>query len=622
MFLFVGILVACQPRERVIDYPAFQAKNSASLEISRIVLNDTATIIYADVEQFPGGWARVDSGIYILANGQKNLALKSEGLKLSEKFEMRDTGLLSFKLFFPPLPRGVNSIDLIESRMNLGGWHVWGLNLNPDVEVAAMAVPSDVSARDWKEATTLPPAELKTGKTRVKVRLCGYRDLMDGRDVELFVSDMFSPGKELSKRIDKDLSCTFEFDQYSTTWVYLSNTLFHTMIVLDPGDDVEVYVDLEEATRRASRYQKDRMKAHRLAYVVGESRFIPLNYALQDEYEDGFSMYSFYEDINGMNADEYIAYVMKLCRAEMDRLANDKALPDGVRKYREIAVKGFVMRLVCSGESNLETAYREANHIGWDQREIDFKAPEFTDKHFAVLKDLDVNRLDMLYARDFPYCFDIVGYRIPSLNRLEKILGNQEGFLIDYFKLQGIYEQLENMKPLTKEQQRNLASIDPYYTKAFEQVKQQIDAKVAESKVKAGKRIREVPSVSEKKLFDAIMARYKGKVVMVDLWATWCGPCRGAIASFEPRKNKFKDKDVVFVYITNESSPESKWLEMVAGIEGEHYRLNRKQWDYICDYFGVDGIPSYVIVDRDGNARLRNDLRGSGMLEQELSGML
>ena len=307
MFLFVGILVACQPRERVIDYPAFQAKNSASLEISRIVLNDTATIIYADVEQFPGGWARVDSGIYILANGQKYLALKSEGLKLSEKFEMRDTGLLSFKLFFPPLPRGVNSIDLIESRMNLGGWHVWGLNLNPDVEVAAMAVPSDVSARDWKEATTLPPAELKTGKTRVKVRLCGYRDLMDGRDVELFVSDMFSPGKELSKRIDKDHSCTFEFDQYSTTWVYLSNTLFHTMIVLDPGDDVEVYVDLEEATRRASRYQKDRMKAHRLAYVVGESRFIPLNYALQDEYEDGFSMYSFYEDINGMNADEYIA---------------------------------------------------------------------------------------------------------------------------------------------------------------------------------------------------------------------------------------------------------------------------------------------------------------------------
>ena len=52
MFLCVGILVACQPRERVIDYPAFQAKNSASLEISRIVLNDSATIIYGGSDIF------------------------------------------------------------------------------------------------------------------------------------------------------------------------------------------------------------------------------------------------------------------------------------------------------------------------------------------------------------------------------------------------------------------------------------------------------------------------------------------------------------------------------------------------------------------------------------------
>ena len=57
----------------------------------------------------------MDAGIYILANGQKYFALKSEGLKLNEKFEMRDTGLLLFKLFFPPLPAGVNSIDVIES---------------------------------------------------------------------------------------------------------------------------------------------------------------------------------------------------------------------------------------------------------------------------------------------------------------------------------------------------------------------------------------------------------------------------------------------------------------------------------------------------------------------------
>lgn len=70
----------------------------------------------------PGGFRDL-----YLGERQKYLALNSEGLKLSEKFEMRDTGLLSFKLFFPPLPRGVNSIDVIESPDESGGLACLGI---------------------------------------------------------------------------------------------------------------------------------------------------------------------------------------------------------------------------------------------------------------------------------------------------------------------------------------------------------------------------------------------------------------------------------------------------------------------------------------------------------------
>jgi hypothetical protein len=76
--------------------------------------------------------------------------------------------------------------------------------------------------------------------------------------------------------------------------------------------------------------------------------------------------------------------------------------------------------------------------------------------------------------------------------------------------------------------------------------------------------------------------------------------------------------DLVFVYFTNFSSPEGKWLSMLAGIRGEHYRVDEQQWRYICEKFEIDGIPSYVLVDRSGSYELRNDLRNHEKMKRTL----
>ena len=121
------------------------------------------------------------------------------------------------------------------------------------------------------------------------------------------------------------------------------------------------------------------------------------------------------------------------------------------------------------------------------------------------------------------------------------------------------------------------------------------------------------PRVADEKLIDAIAARYKGKVVLIDFWATWCAPCRESIARFEPRKKQFENDRVVFVYITGEHAPKTKWLEMIGDIQGEHYRLDGKQWNYVCRQFKIDGIPSYMVVDKKGKVQLRNDFRDIGI---------
>ena len=48
----------------------------------------------------------------------------------------------------------------------------------------------------------------------------------------------------------------------------------------------------------------------------------------------------------------------------------------------------------------------------------------------------------------------------------------------------------------------------------------------------------------------------------------------------------------------------------------------RDRWKYLCEKFQIDGIPSYVLVDRDGSYELRNDFRDHDLMKKTLKGML
>lgn len=106
-------------------------------------------------------------------------------------------------------------------------------------------------------------------------------------------------------------------------------------------------------------------------------------------------------------------------------------------------------------------------------------------------------------------------------------------------------------------------------------------------------------------IFRKIIEPYKEKVIYLDVWGTWCGPCKAMMQYAGNIKKLFAGKDIIFLYLANRSSEES-WKNLIKeyNLTGEtsvHYNLPDGQQRAVEEFLGIRHFPTYLLIDKQGN---------------------
>lgn len=602
-------LASCGPKERTIDFPIVEASTTTSIIIEKVELTDSLTTLHMRGYNLPGYWINVVPETHLVADGKTYEMVGTERCEPNVYMWMPADGDSSFVLKFKPLPLNTKKFDFVEGYVERA-WRLLGVDLTGKPATAyGKGLPKNITTTP-ESKTDIPGFIYDMGETTVNIHLLGYNPLL-GNALDMYVSSIFASQAEYSVKIDPETgtgSVTIPLYGSATGFLAFEDCTVGDTFHIAPGETVDVYCDLGYTDYMAAtqnRTEKPAVPVKPL-YSAG-SVYDCINNLPLDKGMSGLNIYTIYTDIRdySLNADEYTDQIIKGYEEVVKRIEASNCHPAAKALKIADAKLTCIYGLTFADYFRMDS-YRQAHNKSYNDP-IDFVPDPVTQEHISRVTDMFDLTDPLLMISDDARLLAEIDCHMDNRDKY----GN-----IRYLRPAIMALQLAEGGQLPDELLAQMREWDePFFFRMCEEAQ-----KKALAAVEAGSDlIQKTPEVPVEKLFEAIIAPYKGKTVLVDFWNTWCSPCRSAIKHNEPYKTgELASDDLVWIYIANETSPMGKYLQMIPDIKGLHYRLNDQQWRYICDYFKIDGIPSYVLVKKDGSYALSNEFRDHSLMIKTL----
>ena len=419
-----------------------------------------------------------------------------------------------------------------------------------------------------------------------------------------------------------------------------SATFDETLLDIPEGETGRFYVERADAIRKAfvaflNAEGTTPEEANKLLSTIQES-FDKLvkKIAFADDVDPSVAELYFREYTAGLARSENVDELKEILKSERGK---DKVVPDRVGWVRYLIVSVMFEQAAEKGTVDLKDAIKELDAAVAEDDFVALRVEEFV----QMISDLDEDEGAAFFERTIQSfrasdsdarkhvvnCLSIRRAGEKGKDELKDAIKNLDAAVAenDYFaqrvgeyaKLISMYDKGESSAFLKRTFQ------------AFQASESDVRKKIAEE---LAPQFRFADLVGNEMIFEGVYddgseidwKSYRGKVVLVDFWATWCGPCVAEIPNVLELYKKYHDAgfDVVGYSLDDDLDALEKfekernlpWRTGVRKLSLEANQKDGKTFTDIAKYYGINAIPTMVLVDKDGKV-LDTNARGEHLKE-------